>query len=62
MIHHIEAAWRQEWVNTDQVRFIVKPEGNRLTLRMTTLETTSGVRLANQKLVWERMKPDATGP
>ena len=24
IIHHVEAAWRQDWVNTDQVRLIVK--------------------------------------
>jgi hypothetical protein len=61
VIHHIEAAWRQDWVNTDQVRFIVKLQDNRLTLRTPLLvRATTGVRQSGE-LVWERMKPDATG-
>lgn len=62
VIHHIEAAWRQDLVNTDQVRFIVKLQGNRVTLRTPPLVMTSGLQLANEELVWERMKPDAAAP
>lgn len=62
VIHHIEAAWRQDWVNTDQIRFIVKLQGNRVTLRTPPLVNLSrGLRLANQELVWERIEPDPTG-
>ncbi len=56
VIHHIEASLRQDWVNTDQVRFIVKLQGNRVTLRTPPfVERNTGVRLANQELVWERV-------
>jgi hypothetical protein len=44
VIHHIEAAWRQDWVNTDQVRFIVKLDANRMTLRTPPVVLSSGVR------------------
>jgi hypothetical protein len=60
MAHHIEAAWRQDWANTDQVR-LVKLHGDRVTLRTPPMVLTSGLRLAKEELVWERMKPDATG-
>jgi hypothetical protein len=60
VIHHIEAAWMQNYVKTDQVRFIVKLEGNRVTLR-TPPFLKGGVKLANQELVWERMKPETPG-
>jgi lipocalin-like protein len=51
VIHHIEAAWRQDMVNTDQVRFIVKLQGNRVTLRTPPLVRPDGTRLASQELV-----------
>jgi hypothetical protein len=60
VIHHVEAAMRQDWVNTDQVRFIVKLQDNRLTLRAPIYVARTGVR-QSQELVWERMRPDATG-
>ena len=60
VIHHIEAAWVQNYVKTDQVRFIVKLEGNRVTLR-TPPFLKGGVQLVNQELVWERMKSKAAG-
>ncbi len=55
VIHHVEAAWMQNYVKTDQVRFIVKLQGDRLTLR-TPPFLKGGVQLANQELVWERAK------
>ena len=54
--HHIEAAWRQDYANTDQLRF-VKLQGDRVTLQTPPLVLTNGVRLAKEELVWERMKP-----
>ncbi len=57
--HHLEAAWMQNWVNTDQVRFVVKLERNRVTLR-TPPFLKGGVKLVNQELVWERIKPKTT--
>ena len=60
VIHHIEADLRQDRVNTDQVRFIVKLQDNRVTLRTPLGVATNGVR-QTQELVWERMKPDAAG-
>lgn len=52
--HHVEAAWMQNYVKSDQVRF-VKLRGDRLTLR-TPPFLKGGVQLANQELVWERAK------
>jgi hypothetical protein len=47
-------------VKTDQVRFIVGLQGNRVTLR-TPPFPKGGEKLANQELVWERMKPETPG-
>jgi hypothetical protein len=58
VIHHVEAAWMENYVKTDQVRFIVRFEGNRMTLR-TPPFLKGGLKLANQELVWERIKPEA---
>jgi hypothetical protein len=55
--HHIEAAWAQNLVNTDQVRS-VSLEGDRLTLRGGLL--VNGVMYGNSELVWERLKPENT--
>ena len=56
VIHHVEISWMQYTVNTDLVRFIVKLEGNRVTLRVPPI-LKGGVQLANQELDWERMMP-----
>jgi len=60
VIHHVEAAWMENYVKTEQVRFIVRLQSNRLTLR-TPPFLKGGVKLANQELVWERMKPETPG-
>lgn len=60
VVHHVEADVMQNLVNTDQVRFIVKIERNRVTLR-TQPFLKNGVQIT-QELVWERMKPDVTSP
>lgn len=59
VIHHVEAAWAQNLVNTDQVR-AAKLQGDRLTLRGGFL--VNGVMYAaNTELVWERLRPDTAG-
>ena len=55
--HHIEVAWIQDVVNTNQVRS-VRFEGNHLILRGGFL--VNGVMTRNGELVWERMKPKTT--
>ena len=60
VIHHVEAAWMENYVKTDQVR-IVRFQGNRMTIR-TPPFLKGGVKLANQELVWERMMPETPGP
>ena len=60
VIHHVEVAAMQNNVNTDLVRFIVKLEGNRVTLR-TTPFLKGGVQIAHQELIWERMGSSETG-
>jgi hypothetical protein len=59
VIHHIEVAWAQNLVNTEQVRSVTL-QGDRLTLRGGL--AVKGVTYdAGSELVWERMKPQATG-
>jgi hypothetical protein len=60
VVHHVEVAGMQNNVNTDLVRFIVKLEGNRVTLR-TTPFLKGGVQIAHQELIWERMESETTG-
>ena len=55
VIHHVEVSWIQNIVNTDQIRFVVKLDGNQLVLR-TAASTMGGIPLAKQELVWERVK------
>jgi lipocalin-like protein len=54
VIHHVQASWMQNFLNTDQVRLIVKLEADRVTLR-TQPFLKGGVQVT-QELVWERMK------
>ena len=54
VIHDVEAAWFQNFVNTDQVRVIVKLEANRVTLR--TRRYLKGSIQVAEELVWERIK------
>lgn len=55
VFHHIEAAWYQILVGTDQVRSVTL-DGDRLTLRGGFL--VNGVMYnGNSELVWERLKP-----
>jgi hypothetical protein len=58
--HHIEVAWMQNYVNTEQVRFILNLQDNRMTLR-TPPFVKGGVQLAKQELVWERLNPETAG-
>jgi lipocalin-like protein len=53
VIHHLEVASLQNIVNTDQVRYIVKLEGNRVTLR--TPPFLRGGAQITSALVWERI-------
>ena len=53
MVHHIEIASLQNWVNTDQTRF-VRIEGNRLFVRNTP-QLRGGVMVTIES-VWERLK------
>jgi hypothetical protein len=55
VIHHVEAASLQNFVNTDFVRFITKVDRDRLVLRVPPL--LKGGERVTQELVWERMKP-----
>ncbi len=58
VIHHVQAAWMQNVVNTDFVRLIVKLDGDHLILR-TTPFTRGGLHIAHEDLVWERVKPES---
>jgi hypothetical protein len=58
VIHHVQVAHRQDWVNTDQVRVIVKLEANRLTLRTSRIVLPTKGSTITQEVVWERLKPD----
>ena len=53
VIHHLEISAVPNFLNTDNVRTIVKVEGKRLTLRTTPL--FKGGQRTVEDLVWERM-------
>jgi lipocalin-like protein len=57
VIHHVQASWIQNSVNTDLARTIVKLQDNRITLR-TGAFFKGGVQIAKEELVFERMKPE----
>jgi hypothetical protein len=54
VIHHLEASWLKNVVNMDVIRFIVKLQGNKVTLR-TAPFPRGGLQIANEELVWERI-------
>jgi len=54
VIHHVEVAWIQSFVNTDLVR-LMHLEGEQLVLRTTPFQR-DGVQYAYQDLVWKRVK------
>jgi Lipocalin-like domain len=53
MVHHIEIASLQNWVNTDQTRFVTL-QGDRLSVRNTP-QLRGGVMVTIES-VWERLK------
>ena len=53
IVHHVEVASLQNWVNTDQTRF-VSLQGNRLIVRNTP-QMRGGVAVALES-VWERLQ------
>jgi hypothetical protein len=55
VIHHVEAASLQNFVNTDFVRFITKLDRDRLILRVPSIQ--KGGERVGQELVWERLRP-----
>ena len=59
VVHHVEVAWMQNLVNTDQIRFIVKLQGNSMILRVPPF-LKGGVRIVKEELVWERTRSETT--
>jgi len=55
VIHHVEIASMENWVNTDFVR-LVEMDGDRLTLRTPPLPVGGEIRTS--ELVWERVKQE----
>ena len=53
VVHHVEIASIENWVNTDLTR-LVRFDGDRLTL--TTPPTSVGGKILTTELVWERVK------
>lgn len=53
VVTHVEVASLQNWVNTDQTRFVTLQD-NRLTVRTTPI-SRAGV-MVNLESVWERLK------
>jgi hypothetical protein len=53
VVHHVEVASLQNWVNTDQTRFL-KVQGDRMIVRNTPM-LRAGV-MVNIESVWERVK------
>ena len=59
VIHHVQAAWLENWVGTDQIRTIVKLEGDELILRASS--ASSGGATVTTVLVWQRWKAGPIG-
>jgi hypothetical protein len=53
MVHHIEVASLQNWVNTDQIRFVTL-KGDRLFVRNTPQRR--GGDMVTLESVWQRLK------
>lgn len=53
VVHHVEVASLENWVNTDQTRFVTL-QGNRIFLRNTP-QLRGGVAVTIES-VWERLK------
>lgn len=59
VIHHVEASWLENSVGTEQVRDIVKLEGDQLLLR--TPPYLKGGKMVTAELLWQRVKGAAAG-
>ena len=59
VIHHVQAAWLENWVGTDQVRIIAKLQADQLILR--TRPYLSRGRTVTSELVWQRLKLESEG-
>jgi hypothetical protein len=55
MINHVDIAWNEEWLNTDQVRTLTL-EGGRLTIKTPPIKNPVSGDLAVSTLVFERTK------
>ena len=54
VIHHVEASWLENSVGTEQVRSIVKLEGDHLILRAPAY--VKGGRMVTTELTWQRLR------
>jgi hypothetical protein len=55
MTNHVDIAWNEEWLNTDQVRTLML-EGRRLTIKTPPIKNPVSGDLAVSTLVFERTK------
>lgn len=60
VIHHVQVALLQNLVGSDQVRTLVKLEGDRLVLRTPSLLKAG--RMVTTELTWQRLKGEAAAP
>ena len=56
VIHHVDAAWLENWVGTDQIRILAKLQDDQLILR--TNPYLSRGRTVTAELVWQRWKAE----
>lgn len=54
IVHHVQVAWLQNMVGTDQVRTIVKLARDTLILRTPPIR--KGGKMVVQQLIWQRVK------
>jgi hypothetical protein len=55
MVIHVDIAWNEEWVGTDQVRFL-SLDGDRLTIKTPPIKNPISGEMAVATLVFERSK------
>jgi len=54
VIHHVQVAWLENWVGTDQIRTIVKLQDDELVLRSPPFP--KGSATVTTVLVWQRLR------
>ena len=56
--HHVQVAWLENWVGSDQIRTVVKHQDDQLILRSPPFQIAG--KTVTAELTWQRLKGGAT--